>query len=978
MVSFLENLEKAADNLGLNLESSWPGTLPHRIDQVAEKNKDKVALKDGYGRVFTYAGMTDRIEAIAEALKKAGVGESSRVLVFEDATADWPCSLLAIMRIGAVYIPLDLRNPLPRLADVAVSCQPAAIIVDDSTVGDAPQVNVANAKVVNVSGIESGPSARVPNSARPDSVSAILYTSGSTGKPKGIVVKHSGLRNEIEGYTTQWGLKAERVLQQSAFTFNHSSDQIYTGLVNGGFVYIVPWSKRGDPIEVTKIIQEEGITYTKATPAEYSLWLDYGLSNLKQASSWRFAFGGGEPLTSTLTKELATLSLPQLRFFNSYGPTEISISSTKMEIAYREEPPEGRIPCGYSLPNYVMYILDEQLRPVPVGMPGELWIGGAGVSLGYLNNKELTDYHFVPDPFAAPEYVAQGWTTMYRTGDIAHLQKDGAMVFHNRVAGDAQVKIRGLRIELGDIESNIVTAFGSALREAVVTLRNGDPQFLVAHVVFAPHHNIVDTEAFLQQLLNHLQVPQYMIPVMAIPIDRMPLSNHYKVDRKALKALPLPQRTKSSEDGEELTETMIQLRRVWENVLGTKELGLSINPSTSFFTIGGNSLLVVRLQSRIRDVFNVTVRLYDILGANTLGEMAEQIEECTSIDLISWEKEIALHDEAFWKPVDRGPLKTTEKVLLITGAGGFLGKHILTQLVASPDISKIHCIGLRDKPAGTPRKLAVSSPKIITHTGDLSEPWLGLTESDFWALAGEVDSILHMGAVRSFGDNYHLLRPSNVIPTKQLIKMAAARCIPIHYTSTAGLVPGESAGGVAVSAAENPPATDGSNGYIATRWACEQILERAASRLGIPTSIHRFVPAKVPSTDSTVPALEHFVGFVDEISMLPKFSGTKGHFDMTPVDKAAGRIAEALIGEQTNETGSAKFLHHECEVRINLSKMVAFLEERRGEKGLETISGMRFVRRMKELGLGYFVASQVFLMESTTKEGKIEVLESRR
>ena len=155
-------------------------------------------------------------------MKTAGAGEGSRVLVFEDATADWPCSLLAIMRIGAVYIPLDLRNPLPRLADVAVSCQPAVILVDDSTVGDAPQVNFADAKVLNISSVDSKPSARVPNSARADSVGAILYTSGSTGKPKGIVVKHSGLRNEIEGHTIQWGLKAERVLQQSAFTFNHS------------------------------------------------------------------------------------------------------------------------------------------------------------------------------------------------------------------------------------------------------------------------------------------------------------------------------------------------------------------------------------------------------------------------------------------------------------------------------------------------------------------------------------------------------------------------------------------------------------------------------------------------------------------------------------------------------------------------------------------------------------------------------------
>lgn len=370
---------------GPRMESSWSGgTLPHRIDQVAAENKDQVAIKDGHGRALTYTAMQDRIEAIAEAMQAAGVRRADRVLVFQDATADWPCSMLAIMRLGAVYVPLDLRNPLPRLADVAKSCCPAAILVDSSTVANAPLVNVSGeACIVDVSAIHAAPqSGRIANAARAADVAAILFTSGSTGKPKGIVVTHSGLRNEIEGYTKQWGLGAERVLQQSAFTFNHSSDQMYTGLVNGGFVYIVPWSKRGDPVEVTALLCDECITYTKATPAEYLLWMEYG--DVERASSWRFAFGGGEPLNDVVIQRLASLNLPDLRFFNSYGPTEISISSTKMEVAYREPPPPeglGRVPCGFSLPNYTAYILDEQRLPLPAGMPGQLWIGGAGVSL---------------------------------------------------------------------------------------------------------------------------------------------------------------------------------------------------------------------------------------------------------------------------------------------------------------------------------------------------------------------------------------------------------------------------------------------------------------------------------------------------------------------------------------------------------------------------------------------------------------------
>lgn len=923
--------------------------------------------------------MIDRIEAIAAALQQAGVGESSRVLVFEDATADWPCSMLAIMRLGAVYVPLDLRNPLPRLADVAGSCKPAAILVDSTTVDNIAQVNVTFAEVVNVSEV-GAKSIKVPNVSRSDAVAALLYTSGSTGKPKGIVVTHSGLRNEIEGYTWQWGLKAERVLQQSAFTFNHSSDQIYTGLVNGGSVYIVPWDKRGDPIEVTKIINEENITYTKATPAEYSLWLDYGSDNLKQASSWCFAFGGGESLTGTLTRSLATLQLPNLRFFNSYGPTEISISSTKMEVAYREPPPDGRIPCGFMLPNYAAYILDDKRKPVPVGMPGELYIGGAGVSLGYLDNEELTEQHFLPNPYAIPEYVAQGWTRMYRTGDIAHLQDDGAMVFHNRIAGDTQVKIRGLRIELGDIESNIIKAAGGALKEVAVTLRDGDPPILVAHVVFVPRHHIVDTEAFLVQLLKNLDVPQYMVPVMAIPLDRMPLSNHSKTDRKALKALPLPQRSNhdNEDNTESLTETMLELRRLWIDVLNTGELGLDIGPSTSFFTVGGNSLLIVRLQSRIRQTFNVTVRLFDLIDANTLSDMTQKIEESLSVDLIDWDNETALlGDFTVSEATKHQPLNTTDKVILVTGSGGFLGKHILAELIARPDVSKIHCIGLRDKPGNTPRRLSLNSTKIITHGGDLTEPWLGLGEETFASLALEVDAILHMAATRSFWDNYSLLRPINVTPTKLLVQMAAGRQIPIHYVSSAGVVSAEGVEIPAGSAAKYQPRVDGSNGYVASRWASEQILEHAVSALDVPVSIHRFVPAKEPANDTAVvDALQHFVGFVDELSIMPEFNGTTGHFEMTPVHSAASQLAENLVKTPTHESSLLKFLHHDCPIRIDIAEMVAFLEEQRGGKGLERVPGLKFVGDMKRAGLAYFVTSQTLLMGGTN--GTSAVLESRR
>ncbi|KAJ5692060.1 hybrid PKS-NRPS biosynthetic cluster [Penicillium macrosclerotiorum] len=943
---------------GPNLVSTWPETLPHRIDQVAKGRPNAIALKDDSGKDMSYTDMINRVEAIGEILGNCGIQPGARVLVFQQATADWICSMLAIMRIGCVYVPLDLRNPLPRLATVAVDCDASAILTDSSTTQDVPQLNVPNARIIDVSRLGPRPSAPVSNSARSDSVAAILYTSGSTGTPKGIVVMHSGLRNEIEGYTKTWGLGAECVLQQSSFTFNHSSDQIYTGLVNGGTVYIVPWSKRGDPLEITKLVRQQGITYTKATPSEYSLWMQFGAENLRQASSWKFAFGGGEPLAAAVTSQFNKLDLPRLRFFNSYGPTEISISSHKMEINYREQPGEGRIPCGYSLPNYVTYVLDEQLKPVPAGIPGEIYIGGAGVSLGYLNNKKLTDMHFIHNPFATPDHVSAGWTRMYRTGDIGHLQEDGAMVFHSRIAGDAQVKIRGLRIELSDIESNIIRESAGALGDAVVTLRGSDPEFLVVHVVFSPHHEVTDEEGFLQSLLSHLPLPQYMIPVLAIPLEKFPLTNHSKVDRKSIQSLPLPERKMTTEDEEELTQTMEQLKRVWLDVLRNQELGFNIVPSTSFFSVGGNSLLVIRLQSRIRDVFDVAVRLLDLLDANTLRGMAQHIEEAARVQKIDWEEETALSDYKLPVRASLPPIQKEKRVVLVTGTTGFLAKYVLPELIANAGVSRIHCVAVRNKGSESPRKLPVSSSKIVIHHGDLAAPQLGLTESGFEVLSREVDAILHMGAVRSFWDNYHSLRPSNVLPTKELVRLAAPRRIPIHYISTAGVFPRD-ARPVAVSVAGNFPPTDGTDGYVATRWASEQILERATACLGIPTQVHRFIP---PSADvspvSNGDHLDELIRYIEISGKLPDFSSWDGHFHMIPAKVAARGLTDALVNESNEEELSTRYAHHESPIEIDVAAMRLYIEKYSGNSSLERIPGLRWLGLIKSLGFAYFMTSQ--------------------
>lgn len=956
---------------GSDLASDWPETLVHRIDQVAEEFPDRTALMDGLGVQLTYSGMLERTHAIAEKLQVAQVSVGDRVLVYQQAAADWACSMLAILRIGAVYVPMDLRSPIARSVAVIAECGPAAILADLTTIDEVAQLNAASqTRIINISEVCSTPknASQITNHARADSLAAIQYTSGSTGTPKGISIKHSGLRNEIEGYTKTWKLGAERVLQQSAFTFDFATDELYTGLVNGGMVYIVPGLSRSDPLAITQIIKEQNITYTRATPSEYLLWLQYGRENLRHASEWRYAFAGGETLTSAVTHELVALDHPSLRFYNSYGPAETSVSSCKIEVDYRDPLQNGslsRIPCGYSLPNYQTYIVDDNLSPQPIGMPGEVCIAGAGVSMGYHNNQDLTSRQFVRNPFATRDDELRGWTSMYRTGDIGHLNADGALVFHGRVDGDTQVKLRGLRIDLADIEANIVKAAEGALREVVVTLYEGDTDILVGRVVFSKP--VSESEAFLQKLLGQLPLPQYMVPVALLSVDSLPLTSHSKVDRKAVKNTPLPRITSSSaaHDKGDVTETMTQLRNVWQDIVGLKSqnLGLNIGPSTDFFRIGGNSLLMIRLQSRIQQLFHVALPLVKLLSQSTLAGMTEMIEDAATVaGFVDWDRETAppsLPD--FLANITENKIEQEEcrlQTILVTGGTGFLARNLLPLLAENPDVASIHCIAVRKHAANQPRPQL--SDKISWHEGDLKSPLLGLSEDTFRFLATRADSILHLGATRSVWDTYHILRAINVHPTRELVKLATPRRIPVYFISTIGTSLGSTPSTSIAAASPTPSAEDGTtNGYIASKWASERILARAAVTLGIPSTTIRFQATSNINSPTAAPErlIEALKSFVDTIGSVPDPSGWEGQLYMTPVQEVTQRLSSAVLAPGNGQDGGVASVEHwPCEVTLTGDEITTLVCGD-DEKKLEKMPMLKWFGRVKHLGFDYFIAS---------------------
>ncbi|KFY29675.1 hypothetical protein V494_08556 [Pseudogymnoascus sp. VKM F-4513 (FW-928)] len=962
-------IQRALDmGKGPDLVSQWSATLSGRVEQVAGQNKDAVAVRDGNGNSISYGKLMGRSQAIAATLQKAGVDPGSKIVVFQQPSVDWIVSLLAIWRIGCIYVPMDVANPLTRLAAIVEACQPSVILTDATTSPNANSLCASNALTLNVSNVPAYASATVADLSRPEQAAVIIYTSGSTGTPKGITVKHEGLRNYIEGSIKMYGMETPQIaLQQSTLSFDISLEQIFTGLATGGSVFMCPLNQRGDPLEITKVMRDEHITYSQATPSEYLMWLQYGMSTLQQCSDWKYAIAGGERLTNTVAKQFAVLNLSDVRLINSYGPAEISCGSSFHELDYRREL-QGDIPIGSQYPNYSAYVVDKDLKPLPIGIAGEIVIGGAGVAAGYANNAALTSTQFVSNPFASAAYTANGWSKMYRTGDYGHFREDGSLVFRHRISSDLQVKIRGLRIELGDIENNIVRAGNGAIVEAVVTVHGEDSDFLVAHVVFDTNHDIADKNAFLQNLLQDLPVPRYMVPAMAIPIEHLPLNNHSKVDRKAVKALPLPQHIASPTLSGELTNTETQLFRLWQDVLSTHVTNISITPATTFFSVGGNSLLIVRLQARIRKELNVVVSVFELMNSSTLGEMACKIEESAGVETIDWERETALPFVAVPTPVQPYTAPRSQpKVVVVTGASGFLGRHLLERLVNDSNITEIHCVAVRNKPV-------VSSPKVSVHNGDLSDPMLGLSQSEFKDLSLTADVIIHLGAVRSFWDNYHALRQTNVQSIGELVKLAAGRRVPIHFISSSGVLPTTDYTPFGASVAQNQPATDGSNGYVASKWAGERILERANADLNIPVSIHRFVAGSsdIPR-DAVTPVMQWLAQHSEMHKIKPDIAGWRGHIDLLKMDEVTEALCQSLVGDSPR----ARFLHHESNVRLREPDMEAFVGDRKGRADLEEMELLDWFGRIKDDGFEYFLSSHLASFQSNDQNGG-DVLTMRR
>jgi len=560
-------------------------------------------------RRLTYRELNERANQVANYLRKRGVGPDVLVGVCLERSPEVLVSLLGIWKAGGAYVPLDPAYPTDRLAFM-VKDSAAKVLLTDSKHKQlfASTSNEVICMDSDWTAISQESSTNLQPAATPANLAYVMYTSGSTGTPKGVMVLQGGLVN----YLT-WAIKTYSVQEggsvpvHTSTSFDLTVTGLYPPLLVGGFVEILPEDVGGQSL-VKALKKGIDRSLVKITPAHLEL-LNQQISSEEAAGSTKVFVIGGENLVAeslVLWRKFA----PSTRLINEYGPTETVVGCCTYEVG-ANDPVTGSVPIGRPIANTQLYILDRYMNPVPVGVIGELYIGGAGVARGYLNRPELTRERFIADPFST-----QSGARLYKTGDLARYRKDGVLEYFGRV--DNQVKVRGYRIELGEIEATLASAPG--VKSCAVLVREDEPgnKQLVGYVV--PREGASPSAEDLQQFVKQ-KLPEYMAPAHFVFLESIPLTTNGKVDRKALPAPTYGGATEGKDFAAPRTETEKAIADIWTSLMKLERIGIH----DDFFDFGGHSLMAMKAVSQIEEKFGVNLSLAEFLEAPTIAGVAEKL-----------------------------------------------------------------------------------------------------------------------------------------------------------------------------------------------------------------------------------------------------------------------------------------------------------------------------------------------------------------
>ncbi len=856
--------------------------------EQAERTPLNIAVKCGEEQI-TYGELNIRTNRIARILRSKGVKPDAIVGMLFDRTPWMITAILSILKAGGAYLPIASDYPEDRI-NYLLSDSKTKLILTTSDL-----INKCNfdGEVICLDTLEcEGEShENIESINSPSDLAYIIYTSGTTGNPKGVMIEHRNVVRLMfnDSFLFDFGENDVWTMFHS-YNFDFSVWEMYGALLYGGKLVMVTTMVARDTKSFLKLLEDEAVTVLNQTPqAFYNLVaqeLDKSPSDLKI----KYVIFGGEALNPCKLKGWKE-RYPHTRLVNMYGITETTVHVTYKEIQ-DEEIDLNISNIGKPLPTLTAYVMDSELALVPVGVPGELMVGGKGVGRGYLECHELTCEKFIDNPYKHGE-------RLYRSGDLVRYLSNGEMEYCGRI--DHQVKIRGFRIELGEIEAVLVKS--PDIKDAVVVARKGKNEelSLISFIVWE-----TDSQKDTNRLRAYMKetLPDYMIPSVFVSMAALPITSNGKVDRKAL-----PEVTDSKRDAgalyiEPQTELEKAVAAIWMDVLDINKVGIDDN----FFYIGGNSLVVAKIVYRFNEMFKLNLTFPYFFTNPTIRAMVRFAENQNEASPDANKDAFLLNEVQLDESIKPGTgLEFNMQAvgdIFLTGATGFLGAFLLKDLLDLTD-SRIHCL-VRASTMEDGMKRIIDNlsyylidindlkDRIIPVPGDMEKPLLGLSKEQFSLLAEEIGIIYHNGAVARYMYPYENLKAANVLGTQEIIRLSCTgKLKPVHYVSTVSVF--NSTVGDVLKEGDLPQIPGSSEGgYVQSKWVAEQILGLARRR-GVPVNIYR--PGRISGHSVTGACqtndfLWQMIRSCFEAGCI--FDGQMS-FDMVPVDYVSKAIVELSL-----------------------------------------------------------------------------------
>ncbi|MFN6567973.1 amino acid adenylation domain-containing protein [Dendronalium sp. ChiSLP03b] len=579
------------------------------FEEQVERTPDAIAVVFE-NQQLTYHELNCQANSLAHYLQSLGVGADVLVGICVERSLEMVVGLLGILKAGGAYLPLDPEYPQDRLSFMLEDAQVSILLSQQRLCDRLPEYQ---AKLICLDEVWEQILQNKPNNpievVTPTHLANVIYTSGSTGKPKGVMVEHRGLCNLAQAQIQTFGLDCDsRVLQFASFSFDACISEILMAFGSGATLYLGTKDSLMPGMPLIDRLKNDRITHVTLPPSALAVLPQEELPTLQTI------IVAGEACPLELMRQWST----GRNFFNAYGPTEASVCAAIAKCTTQDQ----KISIGRPIDNTQIYILDQNLQPLPVGIPGELHIGGAGLARGYLNRPELTQEKFIPNPFNNSKFKIQN-SKLYKTGDLARYLPDGKIEYLGRI--DNQVKIRGFRIELGEIEAAL--SQHPHIQVSCVIAREDIPgdKHLVAYIV--PQPQVTPTISILRSFLKE-KLPEYMVPSAFVILESLPLTPNGKIDRRAL---PAPQASSELSDKYVAPRTPIEeiLAVIWQQVLKVELVGRHDN----FFELGGHSLLATQFISRVRTRLKVEISLQSLFAAPTIAQLAPLIQQLQQQDI---------------------------------------------------------------------------------------------------------------------------------------------------------------------------------------------------------------------------------------------------------------------------------------------------------------------------------------------------------